>query len=82
MVLSTPSTLFRHWTLVLYLATFLYGFFNGPLPIMAEPTLILHSVSNQFVNSLIPNESVTITPLVDPVYGDNPLVTIPLTDVG
>eukprot|EP00108_Taenia_solium_P006966 TsM_000367800 transcript=TsM_000367800 gene=TsM_000367800 len=81
MVLSTPSTLFRHWTLVLYLATFLYSSFYGPLPVMAEPTLVLHSVSSQLATGLILNETAAITPLVDPVFEDNPLVTIPLENL-
>ncbi|VDK23130.1 unnamed protein product [Taenia asiatica] len=81
MVLSTPTTLFRHWTLVLYLATFLYSSFYGPLPVVAEPTLVLHSVSNQLATGLILNETAAITPLVDPVFEDNPLVTISLENV-
>ncbi|KAL5104401.1 Metal cation symporter ZIP14 [Taenia crassiceps] len=79
MVLSTPSTLFRHWTLVLFLATFLYSSFQGPLPITAEPTLVLHSVSNRFAGDCLHNDTVAITPLLDQAYDENPLVTIPLT---
>ncbi|KAH9282520.1 Zinc transporter ZIP14 [Echinococcus granulosus] len=81
MVLSTPSTLFRHWTLVLSVVTLLYSSFLGPLPVVGEPALILHSMPNHFPIGPISNETAAIKTLDDPTFVDNPLVTIPLPNL-
>lgn len=81
MVPAAPSCPFHHWSRVLLLATLLSISFYGPQLVVAEPSMVLHAVSNHAVTNAIPNETAALEPLHDGVYETNPLITIPLPNL-
>ncbi|VDO09020.1 unnamed protein product [Rodentolepis nana] len=80
---GSASALFRHWTLVIVLTSLLLTENLNYFAVNAEPSMILHAVSNEFSRDPFTNAigSITVSQLHNITLKPNPLVKVPLKNV-